>query len=375
MGARHALLCSLGVVLVALIAAPSAFADDPADGLGVGGPRADRPRATLRVGVSEAPPFVVSDGVNGYDGLAIQLWTKVAARNQWTFELVPVPYASLINGVEDGTIDIGLGAITVTARREGRVDFTHPFHTTGYGIVVHPSEVPPIVMAGRWLMTMGFIKLILGMVTVLFGVGVTVWLFERKANPAHFGGTTRRGLGEAMWWAAVTMTTVGYGDRVPQTIGGRLFGLVWMFASIVLVSTFTAGMASGLSTHAREALVQGESDLGKARIGAIEGTTGWTWLAEHGVRPINFATERAALDALLVDAVDAVFHDAPLVQYRLRDGTYSSLKLLPKLVSRQEYAVVLPLGSPLRKPINQSLLEEITTPSWVRALTVWTGDH
>ena len=69
---------------------------------------------------------------------------------------------------------------------------------------------------------------------------VFVFLFERGANPGL--GT----LQDAIWWAFVTLTTVGYGDRVPETVGGRLVGVVLAFAGVVLAALLAGRLASAL---------------------------------------------------------------------------------------------------------------------------------
>jgi voltage-gated potassium channel len=50
--------------------------------------------------------------------------------------------------------------------------------------------------------------------------------------------------GDAVWWILVTMTTVGYGDKVPITPGGRLIGVLIMFFGVALLSLFTATISS-----------------------------------------------------------------------------------------------------------------------------------
>jgi|SRR5262245_32034355 len=51
--------------------------------------------------------------------------------------------------------------------------------------------------------------------------------------------------GDEFWWAAQTVTTVGYGDVVPSTGGGRFIGGITMFVSVAFVSLVTAIVTAG----------------------------------------------------------------------------------------------------------------------------------
>ena len=52
-----------------------------------------------------------------------------------------------------------------------------------------------------------------------------------------------------MWWSFVTVTTVGYGDKVPTTSSGRLIAMVLMTLGVGLVSVLTSSIASALFFH------------------------------------------------------------------------------------------------------------------------------
>ncbi|MBA4495672.1 potassium channel family protein [Paenactinomyces guangxiensis] len=60
---------------------------------------------------------------------------------------------------------------------------------------------------------------------------------------------------DAVWWAVVTTTTVGYGDISPVTLGGRVIATILMFTGIGLIGSVTASVA----THFIEYLNQNKN--------------------------------------------------------------------------------------------------------------------
>lgn len=80
-------------------------------------------------------------------------------------------------------------------------------------------------------------------------------LFEVGAE-----GSTIKSAGDAIWWSLATMTTVGYGDTYPVTLGGRILATVMMFMGIGLFSSFSGIVASLLMDKDGDGQVDIESD-------------------------------------------------------------------------------------------------------------------
>ena len=81
---------------------------------------------------------------------------------------------------------------------------------------------------------------------VLYLASVGIYYCEREAQPEAFASVFH-----ALWWAVVTLTTVGYGDVFPVTLGGKIFTFLVLVIGLGIVAVPTGLFASALS-RARE---------------------------------------------------------------------------------------------------------------------------
>ncbi|MGH9091743.1 MAG: ion transporter [Acidimicrobiales bacterium] len=80
---------------------------------------------------------------------------------------------------------------------------------------------------------------LLAVLGIVFACAALVLAFERHAR-----GSNIHDFGQALWWAVVTVTTVGYGTRFPVTPGGQGVAVVLMLVGIGLIGVLTASVAS-----------------------------------------------------------------------------------------------------------------------------------
>ena len=88
---------------------------------------------------------------------------------------------------------------------------------------------------------------------VLYG-GVFVWFLAIATLHAErtAPGSTITSLGDAIWWAAVTIFTVGYGDVVPVTVQGRVYGILLMIGGVAIIATASAVVVSWITERVKQ---------------------------------------------------------------------------------------------------------------------------
>ncbi|WP_179376752.1 ion transporter [Winogradskyella wichelsiae] len=77
---------------------------------------------------------------------------------------------------------------------------------------------------------------------LIYFTAVGIYYFENEAQPEHFSS-----IFSSLWWSIVTLTTVGYGDVYPITIGGRVFTFFMLLIGLGVVAIPTGIISSSLT--------------------------------------------------------------------------------------------------------------------------------
>lgn len=320
---------------------------------------------TLLVGTIVSPPLFTKAAGNQWEGFSVELWRAVAHQMDVTFEFREFGTLELLlDALEKKEIDV-IPSLPVRERFETKMDFSQSYLKTGLSIAV-PSE------SGEYSWLRVFEGLFSGAVFKAIGIlvlmsliaGVLVWSFERQRNQEMFGNGTAAGIGNGVWWAMVTMSTVGYGDKAPKTIGGRIVALMWMIFSIIFIASFTANITTALTVREIKGKVRAFSDLYNARVGSIPNSEAFDYLAKHGIAVTPYEGIKEGLLAVADKKIDAFVLNEHILKHWVKNELPGRVQVLPGTFDEYFSAIALQQGSLLREPINIAMLHFMKTPNW-----------
>ena len=332
------------LLLIASVAAAQPGAAQPAD------VAADGPVSDLRVAVAENPPVTTRSG-ELWDGLGPALVEDIGQQGR-RVTFVEVPRDSLIAAVASGRADAAVAPVSATA--EDAVDFAAPFYATPLGVARRQSN--GVLDVARRLLTPTFFQVVGGLAALLFVVGLVMWSIERRADPDDFREGAA-GIWDGFWWSGVTMTTIGYGDTVPKTPGGRSVALVWMLVSMGVTASLTASLVSALGLQSAD---RARLDTLEGRVGAVGGSAVIDMLGEMDVTAVAFPTVAAGFDALAADSLDAFVGPAPALRAEAPDD----VEVATTDVAFDRWGLALAEGSPLREEISRAVIDRIMSADW-----------
>ena len=94
-----------------------------------------------------------------------------------------------------------------------------------------------LLIAKEEIVLFGFVSLI-----ILYSSAVGIYYCEHVTQPEIFKSVLH-----SLWWALITLTTVGYGDMVPLTTGGKIFTFFVLMTGLGILAVPTGLIASALS--------------------------------------------------------------------------------------------------------------------------------
>ncbi|MBC8320382.1 MAG: transporter substrate-binding domain-containing protein [Bacteroidetes bacterium] len=316
----------------------------------------------LEVGFQVNPPFIIQKQ-NHYEGVCLELWNKIADSLNVDFSVKEYGLQELLIAIETGEVDIAISPITVTASRLKRFSFSQPFYITNLAFATKAKKDSAIMSVISNMFTFGFLKAVISLFLIILIFGFIVWLLERKHNSSHFHKGIQ-GVGDGIWWSAVTMTTVGYGDKAPKTPLGRIFSMIWMFTAVILISGLTASISSSLTVHNLKSEISSVDDLRNINIGSVPGTGTAEFLDHYKINYIDFNTVEEGMVALNEGSITAFVYDDAVLNYYLQVTKFDDvIKVIPSAYFK-EYFSFASSDDDLLKKVNQVLIGIIESNEW-----------
>jgi ABC-type amino acid transport substrate-binding protein len=319
----------------------------------------------LLVGVTEFPPYSMKTKDGKWEGFSIELWQAVTKELGTEFEIKEYNRLKQVTeAIHNAEIDLTT-AMPVTGHNETIMDLSHSFYRSGLGIAVglegHRFSIQKYV---KRFTSFNTLKIILLLIMVSLMAGLIVWLFERKRNREMFGDDFAKGLGQGIWWAMVTMTTVGYGDKAPKTIGGRTVAVAWMFFSVILIASYTAVITTSLTVDGLSGRVSSPRDLPDVRVGALGHSETLEHLSSVGISAMPFESIEAGLQAVVENKIDAFVDNEAQLKYIVKTGFPSQLHILSETFAHYFVSMGIPSKNPLREPLNRALVKFMEQDDW-----------
>ncbi len=310
----------------------------------------------LRVGYAGSAPFVFHNEKE--EGIVIDIWKEIAYGINRNYEFIEFPSVeSGISAIDDGKLDILIGPITINSSRANLANFSQPYYNTELAILA------PVVETTFWekvkpFLSSTFLYAVLVLLVILSIVGFLFWAVEGRKYPDDYGKGVVKGTASGVWLAVVTMTTVGYGDYAPRTPVGRFVIGSWMVISLILATSFVAGIATTFSrTSNDDKTITSLNHLQNKRVAVPNYKKIINKIKDAEGTPVPVQDVSEGYKLLLEKKVDALIYDEIPLEYIFAADKKDDYVLSKKRIEPQYYGFLFPIGSKLKRKVDLQIIK------------------
>ena len=303
------------------------------------------------------PPFIVEDG-GTFSGFSVDLWKELARRAGVEFSWKKTGNVKeILAAVETGAAQVGIAAISITAAREQQFDFSQPMFESGLQILVQEEAKGRFSLGQMFgFFSRGAMPYLLGLLALLIIIpGHMVWFAERRHKEPAFSVSYFPGIFQAMAWAL--SAAAGQQNNSLNSRIGRLLSVAAIFISLLFLTYWQAELTSSFTVEQLQGGINGLEDLPGKKVGTTTGSTSAAYISSHNSILQEFQKIDEAIEALEAGKLDAVVFDAPVLLYYAANDGRGKVRVVGRIFRKENYGILFPRGSELRKRINEALLK------------------
>jgi ABC-type amino acid transport substrate-binding protein len=327
----------------------------------------------LKVGINERIPYSTKNELGEWHGIGVDLWEEVAKKLGIKFQYEECLQSEMHDKLKNHEIDM----ILVTGQSADFLKtevFTQPYvYSHGSAVIGHLSVLSSIENIINHLVQSGMFLIVLSMFLTMFVISLVLVYFEGRHGQGHFEGSWLKRFASALWFTAVTMTSVGYGDSAKLSFVGRTITFLWMMMGILFIALFTGSVVSSLTTAELNSSLVRLEDLSHYRCGVFAGSKVDKVLMSKGIPARKYPTLMEGFGALQRGQISAFAVDAISANTIVNNEYPGQFKICIMPTIQLLYSFAFRKDDPLFDPVNDEVIRSTLHPDWRGRMEHWSG--
>lgn len=317
---------------------------------------------TLRVAVSPIEPFIMKSADGEMSGYDIDMIESIAKYMNKDIKYIYVDsFVDVFSVLDSGTADLAISAISITSKRYEHYNFSYPYKNSGIGAMVRSEKNTGVFNSIGLVFTKDF-----ALIWVVFFIFLVVWahliwiserltdIITKDSRPDTFHDSYKKGIFDAIWYVIVTVSTVGYGDKVPKHIPTRVLSSFLILIGVSFAGLAISNLSAAVQIEKQKYTFNTFTDFKNTKVAIIEGTTSIDAVVACKAKGVSAPTLDSAISLLRDKKVDAVFFDEPVLRYA--STKYEDVHVIDDVIDNQSYGILLPQKNSIENSLNIAIL-------------------